>query len=91
MNQPPYFPDDDAIAALRQQLTSLASATAHANQMQRIQRLRVDLAWALRQRDTREAMCLLEAADAAAELPRALLVSAEAAWLYNRNAEAMAL
>ena len=85
MHHPPYFPDAQATAALRAKWEGLA------NNPELAQRLRVDLAWALRQRDTPEALRLLEAAGAAAESPRACLVFAEAAWLYNRNAEALAL
>lgn len=60
-----------------------------------VQRLRddprtppVQLAWALRQRDTRTALTLVQGADGGD--PWAGLVRAEAAWLFNRPADALA-
>jgi hypothetical protein len=91
MNHLPYFPDAAVIEAMRQQLALIAADIATAEQVQRARHLRVDLAWALRQRDTPEALRLLAQAGELADSPRAQLVAAEAAWLYNRNAEALAL
>lgn len=85
MHNPPYFPDTPATAALRRQWEAGAADPESG------QRSCVDLAWALRQRDTPEALRLLEAAGTAADSPRARLVFAETAWLYNRNDEALAL
>lgn len=85
MSHPPYFPDVAATAALRAQFQAQPAGTALAL------RLRVELAWALRQRDTPAALELLDADADTAQTPRARLVYAEAAWLYNRNPEALAL
>lgn len=85
MSHPPYFPDAASTAALRARLQAQPAGTARAL------RLRIELAWALRQRDTPAALELLDADAVAAQSPRARLVHAEAAWLYNRNAQALAL
>ncbi|MBK6851974.1 MAG: tetratricopeptide repeat protein [Burkholderiales bacterium] len=80
---PELFPSEADIAALRDQMAAPSLPPSQH------QRLAVELAWALRQRDTPEALRALALAGAAAGSPRGLLVQAEVAWLLHRGDEAL--
>jgi signal transduction histidine kinase len=80
---PDYFADTAGVHALQDRLSALHDASPEHGE------LCVQLAWALRQRDTAEALRWLDQAGAAGDTPRAWLVRAEASWLFNRPVDAV--
>lgn len=81
--EPDYLCADTQVEALRAKLDGAGGPPEERQEWQ------VHLAWALRQRDTAAALRALDAAGSAADSPRAMLVRAEAAWLYHRPDEAL--